>query len=47
MIVKTFNLGDTTIKVDNTYFPKTEEENQKQYEQFNDTALRILRNMNK
>lgn len=41
-IIKEFKLGETTIKVDNTYFPKTEEENQKQYEQFNNTALRIL-----
>ena len=29
MIVKEFKLGDTTIEVDDTYFPKTKEENEK------------------
>lgn len=44
MIVKEFKLGNTTIEVDNTYFPETKEENEKAYEQFNKTACEILRN---
>lgn len=44
MIVKEFKLGNTTIEVDDTYFPKTEEENQKVYEEFNKTGCEILRN---
>lgn len=46
MIVKEFKLGNTTIEVDNTYFPKTKEENEKVYEQFNKTACEILRSLN-
>lgn len=44
MVVKEFKLGNTTIEVDNTYFPETKEENEKVYEQFNKTACEILRN---
>ena len=44
MTVKEFKLGNTTIEVDNTYFPKTKEENEKVYEQFNKTACEILKN---
>ena len=29
MILKEFKLGNTTIEVDNTYFPKTKEEKRK------------------
>lgn len=43
MIVKTFKLGDTTIEVDDTYFPKTEEEKQNVYEEFNKIGCEILR----
>lgn len=43
MIVKEFKLGNTTIEVDNTYFPKTKEENERIYEEFNKTACEILR----
>lgn len=46
MIVKEFKLGNTTIQVDNTYFPKTKEENDKVYEEVNKTACEILRNSN-
>lgn len=46
MIVKEFKLGNTTIEVDNTYFPKTKEENERIYEEFNKTACEILRNTN-
>ncbi len=44
MVIKEFKLGNTTIEVDDTYFPKTKEENQNIYEQFNKTACEILRN---
>lgn len=43
MIVKEFKLGNTTIEVDNTYFPETKEENERIYEEFNKTACEILR----
>lgn len=43
MVVKEFKLGNTTIEVDNTYFPETKEENEKVYEQFNKTACEILK----
>ena len=42
MIVKDFYIGDTHILVDDTYFPKTEEENQKVYEEFNRIGCLIL-----
>lgn len=45
MIVKEFKIGDTTIQVDNTYYPKTEEENIKVYEEFNKIGCEILRNL--
>lgn len=44
MIVKEFKIGNTTIEVDNTYYPKTEEENIKAYEEFNKIGYKILRN---
>lgn len=47
MVVKEFKLGSTTIEIDNTYFPKTYEENQKVYEEFNKMGCEILRNLNK
>ncbi len=43
MVVKTFKLGDTTIEVDDTYFPKNEEERQIVYEGFNKIGCEILR----
>lgn len=46
MTVKEFKLGNTTIEVDDTYYPKTKEENEKVYEQFNKTACEILKNKN-
>lgn len=46
MIVKEFKLGKATIEVDDTYYPKTKEENEKVYEQFNKTACEILRSLN-
>lgn len=42
MIVKKFNLGNTIIEVDDTYYPKNEEENQKIYEEFNKIGCEIL-----
>lgn len=47
MIVKQFMLGDTEILVDDTYFPKTEEEKQQIYEDFNMVGCEILRESNK
>lgn len=44
MVVKEFKLGNTTIEVDDTFFPETKEENERIYEQFNKTACEILRN---
>lgn len=44
MIVEEYKIGDTTIQIDDTYFPKTEEEKQKIYESFNDIGCRILQN---
>lgn len=46
MIIKEFKIGNTTIQVDNTYFPKTKEENEKVYEEFNKVGCKILRNSN-
>ena len=42
-IIKEFKLGDTTILIDDTYFPKTEEERQQRYEEFNQIGCEILR----
>lgn len=41
-IVKKFKLGNTTIEVDDTYFPKTKEENERVYEEFNKIGCKIL-----
>lgn len=41
-IVKRFKLGDTTIEMDDTYFPKSEEERQMVYEEFNRIGWEIL-----
>lgn len=46
-IVKTFKLGDTTIEVDDTYFPKSDEEKQKVYKEFNRIGCEILLQSNK
>ena len=43
MVIKTFKLGNTTIEVDDEFYPKTKEENEKVYEQFNKTACKILK----
>lgn len=41
-IVKRFKLRDTTIEIDDTYFPKSEEEKQAVYEEFNRIGWEIL-----
>lgn len=46
MIVEEYKLGNTTIRIDDTYFPETEDQKEKIYESFNDTALEILKNVN-
>ncbi len=43
MVVKTFKLGETTIEVDDACFPKSEEEKQIIYEEFNKIGYEILR----
>lgn len=42
MIIEEYKIGNTTIQIDNTYFPKTEEEKQKTYENFNKIGCKIL-----
>ncbi len=43
MIVNQYMLGDTEILIDDTYFPKTEEEKQQIYEEFNKIGCEILK----
>lgn len=47
MIVKQFFIGSTEILVDDTYYPKTEEEKRQRYEDFNEIGNKILRMENK
>ena len=42
MIVKQYKIGSTEILIDDTYFPKTEEERMKVYEEFNRIGCEIL-----
>lgn len=42
-IIKQFVIGNTEILVDDTYFPKTEEERQQAYKEFNRIGCEILR----
>ena len=42
MIVQEYKLGETKIQIDNTFFPKTEEEKEKNYEEFNKIGFKIL-----
>ncbi len=42
MIIKSFNLGNTSVLVDDTYLPKSEEERQLVYEEFNKIGCEIL-----
>lgn len=42
MIVKEYKIGGTTVQIDDTYFPKNEEERQKVYEEFNKIGCEIL-----
>lgn len=46
MIVQEYKIGTTTIEIDDTYFPKTEQERQYVYEEFNRIGCEILRNQN-
>lgn len=47
MIVKKFKLGNTTIEIDNEFYPKTEEEKQFVYEEFNRIGCEILQTSEK
>ena len=42
MIYRTFKFGNTEILIDDTYLPKSEEERQQRYEQFNRIGCEIL-----
>lgn len=42
VIIKSFKLGNTSILVDDTYLPKSEEEKQLVYEEFNKIGCEIL-----
>ena len=42
MIIKSFNLKNTKILVDDTYLPKSEEDKQLVYEEFNKIGCEIL-----
>lgn len=42
MIVKEFSIGNTQILVDDTYYPKSEEEKEIIYEEFNRIGCEIL-----
>ena len=42
MVVKEFKLGNTTIEVDDEFYPKTEEEKEMVYEEFNKIGWEIL-----
>ena len=42
MIIKEFTIGNTTIQIDNTYYPKTEEDRRANYEEFNRIGCEIL-----
>lgn len=47
MIIEEYKIGNTTIQIDDTYFPKTEEEKQKRYEDFNSIGCKILESIKK
>lgn len=42
MIIKEFSIGNTQILVDDMYYPKSEEERQNVYEEFNRIGCEIL-----
>ena len=43
MIIQEFNLGNTLIQIDNTYYPKSEEERNNIYNEFNKIGCEIIR----
>lgn len=42
MVVREFLLANTQIEIDDTYYPKSEEERQSIYEEFNRIGCEIL-----
>ena len=42
MVVKEFKIGSTTIEVDDEFYPRTEEEREQIYEEFNKIGWEIL-----
>lgn len=47
LIIQEYRIGNTTIQIDDTYFPKTEEEKQIVYEDFNKVGCEILKSLEK
>lgn len=42
MVVKEFKIGSTTIEVDDEFYPRTEEQKEQVYEEFNKIGWKIL-----
>ena len=42
MIINKFNLGNTMIIVDNTYYPQSDDEKEKRFQEFNKIGNEIL-----
>lgn len=47
MIIQEYKIDDTTIKIDDTYFPKTEQEKEERYRFFNRVGCEILESVSK
>lgn len=45
MIIQEYKDGDTTIRIDNMYFPKSEEEREERYRFFNRVGCEILESL--
>ena len=45
MIIQEYKDGDTTIRIDDTYFPKSEEEREERYRFFNRVGCEILESL--
>lgn len=42
LIIQEYQLGETKIQIDDSFFPKTEEEKRRNYEEFNRIGCKIL-----
>lgn len=45
MIIQEYKDGDTIIRIDDTYFPKSEEEREERYRFFNRVGCEILESL--